>query len=154
MQLTDIITPERIACGTSAGSKKRALELLSELIAGGQDTMTTGEIFDSLLNRERLGGTGLGHGVAIPHGRLQSSDKPIGAFIKLEQGVDYDAQDHQPVDMLFALMVPEDSTEEHLQALALLASMFNDEDLRAKVRQTGSEKELYQLLLDWQASHH
>ncbi len=154
MQLADIITPERIACDTSAGSKKRALELLSELIAGGQDNMTTGEVFDSLLNRERLGGTGLGHGVAIPHGRLHSSDKTIGAFIKLEQGVDFDAIDHQPVDILFALMVPEHSTEEHLQTLAMLAAMFNDETLREKIRQTRTAQELYQLMLDWQATHH
>ncbi len=154
MQLTDIITPERIVCDTCAGSKKRALELLSELIAGGQDNMTCGEVFDSLLNRERLGGTGLGHGVAIPHGRLHNSGKTIGAFITLEHGIDYDAMDHQPVDLLFALMVPEHSTDEHLRVLALLASMFNDEHLREKVRQTSHGDKLYQLLLDWQTVQH
>lgn len=153
MRLSDIITPERVACDVTANSKKRALEQLSELIASGQDDLTGTEVFDSLLARERLGGTGVGHGVAIPHGRLERSRRAIGAFVTLQQGVDFDASDNEPVDLLFALIVPAESTDEHLQVLAMLATMFSDEQLRREARAADSDPRLYALLMDWQAKH-
>jgi len=153
MQLTDIIVPERVAYDVSANSKKRALEMLGELIAQGQSGITGAEVFESLLARERLGGTGVGHGVAIPHGRLGQGERAIGAFIKLTEGIDFDASDDEPVDLLFALIVPAESTEEHLQVLALLATMFSDEDLRRRARAADSSNGLYELLVDWQANH-
>lgn len=153
MELSDIIAPERVACDVAANSKKRALETLAELIAGGQAGISSAEVFESLLARERLGGTGVGHGVAIPHGRLDQGQRAIGAFIKLTQGVDFDASDDEPVDLLFALIVPAESTEEHLQVLALLATMFSDEDLRRRARSAESGQHLYELLLDWQSTH-
>lgn len=153
MRLSDIITPDRVVCGPTANSKKRALEQLSELIASAQADLTGTEVFDSLLARERLGGTGVGHGVAIPHGRLNRSERAIGAFIKLAQGVDFDTGDDEPVDLLFALIVPGESTEEHLQILALLATMFSDERLRREIRAADSNLRLYELLMDWQANH-
>lgn len=149
MQLSELLTPGRIACNLSTQSKKRALEKLSELISRGEARVTTNEVFDSLLARERLGGTGIGHGVAIPHGRLKNTEMTIGAFIKLQQAVDFDAIDNQPVDLLFALLVPENSTQEHLQVLASIASMFNEEPVREKLRQAKSAEELYQLISDW-----
>lgn len=152
MQFTDLITPERVACNVDASSKKRALEELSELISKNQDRVTSSNVFDSLLARERLGGTGVGYGVAIPHGRLKNSAHTIGAFIKLNSGVDFDAADNQPVDLLFALLVPEDSTEEHLQILALLAAMFNDDAFCEKLRNTSSPEELHKLMMDWAQS--
>lgn len=152
MQFTDLITPERVACNVDASSKKRALEELSELISKNQDRVTSSNVFDSLLARERLGGTGVGYGVAIPHGRLKNSAHTIGAFIKLNSGVDFDAADNQPVDLLFALLVPEDSTEEHLQILALLAAMFNDDAFREKLRNTSNPEELHKLMMDWAQS--
>ncbi|MEJ2360933.1 MAG: PTS IIA-like nitrogen regulatory protein PtsN [Gammaproteobacteria bacterium] len=153
MQLSDLITPERIRCNLDAQSKKRALEQLSELISSNQDTITSTQVFDSLLSRERLGGTGVGHGVAIPHGRLRNSEQTLGAFIKLAHGIDYDAADKQPVDLLFALLVPEESTEEHLQLLAQLAAMFSDETIRDKLRHAQSTADIHALLLEWQKSH-
>ena len=111
MQLTELITPERIDCDVDANSKKRALEILSTLISQSQDTISANDVFDSLIAREKLGGTGVGHGVAIPHGRLKNTDQTLGAFVKLKSGVDYDSADHQPVDLLFALLVPEEATE-------------------------------------------
>lgn len=153
MQLSDLITPERIRCNLDAQSKKRALEQLSELISQDQDTITSIQVFDSLLSRERLGGTGVGHGVAIPHGRLRNSQQTLGAFIKLTNGIDYDAADKQPVDLLFALLVPEESTEEHLQLLAQLAAMFSDENMRDKLRLAQTTADIHKLLLTWQNSH-
>jgi PTS system nitrogen regulatory IIA component len=148
MKLTDLIAPERIADGVYAGSKKRALELLSELLTHGTD-LAPAEVYESLLARERLGGTGLGHGVAIPHGRLKHAGRMVCAFLHLHNAVDYDAPDKQPVDLLFALLVPEQSSEEHLQALALLAEMLRDKMLREELRQAKSGAELFDLLTHW-----
>jgi len=153
MQLSDLITPSRIACNIDAQSKKRALEQVSELISRDQDTISSTDVFDSLLARERLGGTGVGYGVAIPHGRLRNTEQTLGAFVKLRHGVDFDSADHQPVDLVFALLVPEESTEEHLQVLAQLAAMFSDDDFRNKLRQAQTPQEIHGLLMDWQKAH-
>lgn len=153
MELADLITPDRIACEVEAQSKKRTLELLSELISQADDTVSSTDVFDSLLARERLGGTGVGHGVAIPHGRLKNTQHTLGAFVRLKQGVDYDAADHKPVDLIFALLVPEESTEEHLQVLAKLASMFSDDQFRKECRQATTGQAIYRLLLNWNASN-
>ena len=119
------------------------------MIARGETGVTTIEVFDSLLARERLGGTGIGHGVAIPHGRLKNTDHTIGAFIKLQTAVDFDAIDNQPVDLIFALLVPEDSTQEHLQILAAIAGLFNDEQAREQLRRASSPEELYTIISNW-----
>ncbi len=150
MKLTDFITPEHIADGVHVGSKKRALEMLSELLTQGTDVPQS-DAYESLLARERLGGTGLGHGVAIPHGRLKRDGRVLGAFMHLPKAVDYDAPDKQPVDLLFALLVPEKANEEHLQALALLAEMMRDKMLREELRQAKSSAELYDLLTCWRS---
>ncbi len=146
MELSQLISPERIACDVSASSKKRALEALSELLARGDEELDAAEVFGSLIARERLGGTGLGFGVAIPHGRLKDKDKTVGAFVRLSEGVDFDAVDNQPVDLLFALLVPEESTEEHLQILATLAELFSREKLREALRQAESPNAIHELL--------
>lgn len=149
MQLSEIIDVNRIDRDINVISKKRALEELSNLITQDQPQLDATGIFDSLISRERLGSTGVGYGIAIPHGRIKNCNKITGAFIKLSQGIDFDAIDNQPVDMLFALAVPEKSTDEHLQVLALLASMFNDEVFRKKLRNSKSNEETYQLLTQW-----
>lgn len=149
MHLSELLSPLRVTCDVPAQSKKRALEQVSELISSADPKVTTNEVFDSLLSRERLGGTGIGHGVAIPHGRLKNTTQAIGAFIKLKDAIDFDAIDNQPVDLLFALLVPENSTDEHLQVLANIAKMFNDEQTREKLRQAVSPDELYHLISDW-----
>lgn len=146
MHIAEFISPERVVIHQQVSSKKRALELMSGLIAAAQPDLIETEIFDCLVGRERLGSTGLGHGVAIPHGRLKAVDRPIGAFAVLEQGVDFDAVDGEAVDLVFALVVPEESTEEHLQVLATLAALFSDEALRGRLRHATSPEELYTLL--------
>ena len=154
MQLADILIPERVVGHVRAGSKKRALESLSEILAEHSTlNIPAVEIFDSLLARERLGTTAIDHGVAIPHGRLKGSTQTLGAFVQLESGIDCDAMDRQDVRLLFALLVPEASTEEHLQLLARLAQMFSDAELREKLREAPDSQTLYDLLLEWDRQH-
>ncbi len=153
MQVSELLELERISCNTHAASKKRVLEQLSALLAGSQSELTQTQVFDSLLSRERLGSTGLGHGVAIPHGRVKNSDKTVVALIKLDQGIDYDAVDNQPVDLLFALLVPEHSTDEHLQLLAQLAEMFSDPELVTKLRAADDSDTIFKTIHEWQQRH-
>jgi nitrogen PTS system EIIA component len=151
MRIFDLIAPNRIACCLRSTSKKRVLEQISGLLAESAPGLTESGIFDSLVNRERLGSTGLGHGVAIPHGRMAGLDRPIGAFIRLAHGVDFDAPDNEPVDLVFALLVPEESTDAHLQLLAQLAEMFSDLTLCSRLRQTTNDDELFALIQHWKS---
>jgi len=153
MLVSELLELERISCNAHAASKKRVLEQLSELLAGNQTELTQTQVFDSLLSRERLGSTGLGHGVAIPHGRVKNSDKTLLAMIKLDHGIDYDAIDNKPVDLLFALLVPEQSTDEHLQLLSQLAEMLSDAELVKQLRAATSSRSLLNTIHQWQQSH-
>lgn len=154
MQLVDIITPERVASNVEAKSKKRALEKISDIIALNSDMqMGANDIFESLIARERLGTTAIDHGVAIPHGRIKNSDKTIGAFVQLNEGIDCDAMDHQSVNLMFALLVPEESTEEHLKLLARLAKMFSSAELRDSLKKAPDSRTLYELLIQWDKTH-
>ncbi len=150
MTIARLLAPDRVGCCHRASSKKRVLEDLSELLAGAAPDLTVEEIFTSLLERERLGSTGLGGGVAIPHGRMAGLAEPIGAFVQLREAIPFDAVDDRPVDLLFALLVPEDADEVHLGLLAQLARMFADEAFCARLRQAGSDAELLALLQQWQ----
>ena len=151
MNITDLIAPERVVCRNDVTSKKRALELLGDLIATAQPDISARAIFDSLLGRERLGSTGLGHGVALPHGRLSGSQQAVGAVLKLDQGIDFDAIDQQPVDLMFALLVPEHFTDEHLKIIAYLAEMFGDQAFCQQLRAGASDQQLYEQLIRWRS---
>ncbi len=153
MPLSDLLSEDRIACGVDAHSKKRALEVLSQLLAQDQQYVTADNIFDSLLSRERLGSTGIGHGVAIPHGRVKNAHQASGAFIQLAEGIDFDAIDKAPVDLMFALLVPEESTDEHLEILSELATLFSEQGFRDKVRKAGSVDKIYSLIREQQQTH-
>lgn len=148
MQISEILAPERIRFDDECTSKKAALETIASLLAQDCPEMTQLEVFDSLVTRERLGSTGLGHGVAITHGRTSNKDRTLGAFIRMRTPVDYDALDRQPVDILFALLVPEESTEEHLQILSRLAEKFSDRELLEKLRTEESKNGIYDLLAE------
>jgi len=137
---------ERIGCRVEAGSKKRVLELLGSLLADTAPDLTQDSVFDRLLERERLGSTGLGHGIALPHARMRNIDQAYGAFIQLQQGVEFDAIDNKPVDLLFALLVPEAATQEHLQLLATLAEMFSNQEFCAGLRGATTPDELLKRL--------
>ena len=151
MRIADLLTPNRIVLEVNVSSKKRAMELLSEQLASATTGLTPVDILNRLLARERLGSTGLGYGIAIPHSRMESIDEAIGAVLKLQQGIDFDAADQQPVDFLFALLVPEKSTEEHLELLSQLAEMFSEETIRTKLRTATNARELINIF-DKQAS--
>lgn len=154
MQLNELISENSVACDVDAHSKKRALESVSNLISTQNGNISANEIFDSLIAREKLGATGLGYGVAIPHGRLKNIDSTVGAFIKLKEAIEYDAIDNQPVDLIFALLVPEDAADEHLQTLAMLAKMFNDENIRHAIRNASSADDIIKQLNDWENTQH
>ena len=134
MKLSEILSPDRVVLDSDATSKKRVLESASQLLAGTEDNLSPRAVFDCLIAREKLGSTGLGHGVAIPHGRFAGLDKAIGVFLRVPTGVDFDAPDNAPVDLVFALLVPEESTEEHLKILAEIASRLESEECRNALR--------------------
>jgi len=151
MNITDLLMPDRVSCRDDLGSKKRLLEYVSELLAGSSPKLTQNEIFDALINREKLGSTGLGKGVAIPHGRIASLERPVCAFVKLATPVDFDATDGQPVDLIFTLLVPEDSTEEHLQVLSTIAEIFSNAGICMALRQCDTDGCLLEQLCQWEA---
>lgn len=154
MNLSDIVSLDRVVTGTAATSKKRALEELSKLLARGTPELSAGDILNSLAAREKLGSTGLGHGVAIPHGRMNGVRTSVGAFMRLKHAVDYEAHDGQAVDLLFGLLVPQAATEEHLKHLAAIAERFADEDFCAKVRAAPDDPALFRLIADFESPGH
>lgn len=154
MQLSDILTLGRVRCHVQVNGKKRALEILGEIYEQEHPPLDGNDIFKSLMERERLGSTGLGKGVAIPHARLDNLDTMLAAFIQLDKAIPYDSQDDEPVDMLFALLVPTHSThtqpsQQHLNVLAMLAEMLSDSDFRQRLREEQDEQAKFNLLINW-----
>lgn len=147
MRIADILSLEHIHPKLHASSKKDALEQISSFIANHEPNLCANEIFDGLISRERLGSTALGHGIAIPHARLKTIKKTLAAFIKLEKPIDFDAIDQQPIDLIFTLLVPEESTQEHLEILAKLAEAFSQENFLQALRTCSSKEELFESLL-------
>ena len=146
MLISDLLSPERILCDVHSSSKKRLLELISEELARNSDELRKREIFESLCARERLGSTGLGKGVAIPHGRIKGMQHVEVSFFRLRKPLPFDAVDGEPVDLLFALAVPEDCSEDHLKLLSQIAELFSDPDLLQELREAKNSGRLLQLL--------
>lgn len=144
MTITDLITPSRALCGLEGGSKKRILEMASQAIAEQNPSLEAEAIFSGLINRERLGSTAIGEGVAIPHCRLSNCNEALGYLIKLDTPIDFDAVDQHPVDLLFILAVPEDACEEHLNTLASVAENFSRAEFRETLRACHTPTSLYQ----------
>jgi PTS system nitrogen regulatory IIA component len=140
------LVEERIGCNVEASSKKKILEQLGLRLAEAAPDLTQDTVFDALLERERIGSTGLGKGIALPHARMPQVETTFAAFIQLTEGIDFDAMDGQPVDLAFAMLVPSEATEEHLQILSRLAKMFSQESFCAALRQAQSSKELHRLI--------
>lgn len=146
IELSELLSPGRIGCQRDIRSKKRALQTLAELLAPSvsegldDDELSDMDIFDALVTRERLGSTALGHGVALPHSRLANIEAPIAAMITLADGIDYEAPDDQPVDLLVGLLVPQDCNDEHLKILADLAKRFSNDYFRDEVRAFGVDE--------------
>ena len=145
MKLNNLIKIDQIQVNVNAGSKKKVLEIISQIVSDCYPQYQTNIIFETLVGRERLGSTGIGHGVALPHGRLSNCKEPIGVFISLVEGVDFDAIDKKKVQFIFALLVPEDSTQEHLEILAKLAQFFRQEESHKKLSQASSREDIYKI---------
>lgn len=137
MKIGEIISSASIELAMQASSKKRVLENLSELLSKNTD-METSSIFQTITERERIGSTGIGEGIAIPHSRIKGLQKPVGAFAILEKQIDFDSIDQKPVNLVFALIVPEEASEEHLQLLAQLAKIFSDSKTKEKLLEANS----------------
>lgn len=146
MQLTDVLSADRIAVGLSVSSKKSLLEKAAELLASASDTADAREVFESLCQRERLGSTGLGHGVAIPHGRVSGQSGVSAAMIRLSTPIDFDAPDSEKVDLFFALSVPEQCSDLYLRLLAEMAERLGNADHRDSLRSANSGEEVLKLL--------
>lgn len=151
MDLSDLIEVPAIMPALKANSKKQLLQLLSErasTIAGIPER----EIFDTILQRERLGSTGVGNGIAIPHGKLAGVKQISGVFARLETPIDFEALDDQPVDLVFLLLAPEGAGADHLKALSRIARVLRDADTVAKVRGTQDATAIHALLSETQGS--
>lgn len=147
MSITDLLKPTRVVANLNATSKKQLLQELSKRLAS-QLELDERSLLDVLLEREKLGSTGVGSGIAIPHGRLDNIDKPIGFFVKLNQPIDFDALDEKPVDLVFLLLAPQGSGADHLKALASVTRLFRDKENCQKLRGTDNSEALYALLIE------
>lgn len=150
--IAKLLPSANVVVGLEASSKKRAFEQAGLLFENNHG-IGRSTVFDSLFAREKLGSTGLGHGVAIPHGRTPGLVNAIGAFVRLSEGIDFAAIDGAPVDLVFAMAVPEHFSHQHLVLLSQLAEMFGDAAFCQRLRAAPDAASLYALLADWQLTH-
>jgi len=145
MTISLLLSPQRIFLDTEISSKKKLLQLIANIVAD-QTQLAESLIYSNLLNRERLGSTGLGHGFAVPHARLESLDKTIGCLFRLKEPVNFEAPDNQPVDLVFTIIIPQEATEEHLMILSSLARIFSQTDVCEAIRGATSKDEIAQII--------
>ena len=146
MKLEDLMKPESVLCNAQARSKKHCLEILSELLIRSVPDISSDDIFEGLIERERLGCTSLKEGVAFPHCRVEGLDDSVAALIKLSDAVDFDSPDDEPVDLVFGLAVPAEAGAEHHEEVSSIASILADDEMRARLRASGTSIELYEAL--------
>jgi len=146
MQIGELLDRNAIALRVSAPNKRQALAVVAE-IAARNLRLDAGEILDALTEREQAGSTGVGHGVAAPHARLEGIDRMRGVFVRLEQPVAFDAVDDKPVDLIFALFAPKDAGAEHLRALARVSRLLRQAELREQLRQARTADAIHALLV-------
>ena len=147
MKLPEIIEENNIVPELKAKDKKGVLEELAEVISRHEPSIDKGALVKVLVERERLGSTGIGDGVAIPHGKMNGVSRPIISFGRSKQGLDFDSMDGQPTHLFFLLIAPEDSSSVHLQVLAKIAKILKNRDFRKKLMEPGTKKELYQTIV-------
>ena len=148
-RLSAILPAGNVLVNVDASSKKRAFEQAG-LLFENQHTIARGVVTDSLFARERLASTGLGHGVAIPHGRIKGLKNPLAAVLRLQQPIGFEAPDDEPVSLLIFLLVPEAATQRHLEILSEIAEMLSDKALRERLKTEPDAAVLHQLISDWQ----
>lgn len=151
MQLSDVLALDCTKSAVQCSSKKRALEIISETVAE-HTGLSANELFECMLSREKVGTTGIGNGIAIPHARMTSFDKAVAVLIQCADPIDFASIDNRPVDILFALLVPEDQCKEHLKTLSLMAERLNDKQVLKALRRAESDQELYNIMLDQPSS--
>ena len=151
MRVRELLTLARTHHGVQASSKKQLLDQVAQLAAASCDSLNEQEVFDALVARGKLGSTGIGEGIAIPHCRLGHCQQAVGLLLKLESPIDFDAVDGHPVDLVFVLLVPQDNPEQHLKTLSHLASLFNDDSYRAELRHSTDNQHLYQTAVESEA---
>ena len=144
--INSILVPGLTRKSFPGTSKKKVLEHIAEAIALVFPSMSENLLFDNLINRERLGSTGIGQGIAIPHSRMEECENVIGALVVLDEKISFDAIDNQPVDLLFVLIVPKEATSEHLELLSQIAEKFNDQALCEKLRNADDNEALYEIM--------
>ena len=149
--ISKVLLPENVILDTESTSKKRIFERVGILFENTQHVARS-QVFDSLFAREKLGSTGLGHGVAIPHGRIKGLREASAAFAKTQTLIPFDAPDGQPVNLIFVLLVPERATDMHLQLLSELAQMFSDKNFRDQLQNSNDPAAIHQLFVNWQAN--
>ena len=145
MEMIDLLAPNAVLANLKVSSKKQALQELSQQAAILTD-LSGRVIFDVLLQREKLGTTGIGRGIAIPHGKMQELNKLYGLFARLPKAIDFDAIDEQPVDLIFMLLAPESAGADHLKALARVSRLLRDDSVCAKLRGANDPEALFALL--------
>jgi PTS system nitrogen regulatory IIA component len=153
IRLENILTPGRSLVNVPGGSKKAVLEEIAKVIGQQVPDLDRQTVYESLIAREKLGSTGFGNGIAIPHCRLKGCASPISALLHLEHPVDFDAIDGAPVDLLFVLLVPEAATDAHLELLRQIASMLDRKEVRERLRTAPTGEALYQVVVDEQTGH-
>ena len=153
IRLETILTPGRSLVNAPGGSKKKALEQIANLISREVPDLEMQDVFEALIAREKLGSTGFGNGIAIPHCRLKGCEAPISALMHLDAPIDFDAIDGAPVDLLFVLLVPQAATDAHLELLRQIASMLDRKEVRDRLRSASTSEALYQVVLDEQNGH-
>lgn len=144
MLIQSILAKDCTKARMTAGSKKKVLENLAQLFSEHIDTIDADQLFSSLINRERLGSTGIGNGIAIPHCRFETGENTYCACITLDVPVDFDSVDGQPVDIIFAMVVPQDAETGHLEALAELAEMMQHPEFVARLRRAKTDEQLFE----------
>ncbi|WP_115720030.1 PTS IIA-like nitrogen regulatory protein PtsN [Gallaecimonas mangrovi] len=148
MDLNNLLRPDAVVTLAPGLSKKKVLEMIGEIAARQCPQINAHAAFDAMLARERLGSTGIGNGIALPHGRMQDTDRVVAVVARLSQPIDFDAIDNQPVDLLFALLVPSDQCQAHLSTLAAIAKRLSDKDTLKKLRGASDDSEVYQILIE------
>ena len=146
--ITPLLKVSNVLVDLDVSSKKRLFEEAAQLFQTS-DQVDAHEVFESLFSREKLGSTALGYGIAIPHGRIKQLKDTACAFARLKTPIEFDAPDHQPVDLVFVLLAPAAATDVHLQILGELAAMFSDDAFRARLRAAGDALEVHRLITQW-----
>ncbi|MFD2097510.1 PTS IIA-like nitrogen regulatory protein PtsN [Corallincola platygyrae] len=146
MDISSILSLDCTRSAVHGSSKKRVLEMASELAAKHLPDHGCKMIFESILDREKKGSTGIGNGIAIPHGRISNASKAVAVLLQCDEPIAFDAIDNQPVDLIFALLVPEQSCQEHLKTLSAIAAKLSDKQILKKLRCADNDQELYEII--------